>query len=166
MDIKSMKEYVRFNSDLDLFDFINPTFRFDDSVKLNDFTVESWHEMRIDLLFQSIYNLEPNEVGIYLENIDVILFINEIDNALNIKEGMVIRYPSLDEIDNFRVTEDELSRSKTSAKERLVVPNKSTRKDSTREKFKENGYSLPPVVLDVPRAPVRIEGGQFSIGGL
>ena len=165
MDIKSMREYVRFNNDLDLYDFINPTFRFDDTVKLNEIKVERWHEMRIDLLFQSMYELEP-VVGFYLENIDVILFINEIDNALNIKEGMIIRYPSLDQIDNFRFIEDNLSRSKTSAKERLVVPNKSTRKDSTREKFKENGYSLPPVVLDVPRAPVRIENGQFSVGGL
>jgi hypothetical protein len=166
MDIKSLNSYIRFNSDLDLFDLLEPVFRFDNTVRLREITVESWHEMRIDLLFQSMYNLEPNEVGIYLENIDVILYINNIDNALNIKSGMNIRYPSLDEIDNFRYREDNLSRSRTSAKERLIVPNKTTRKDPTREKFKEEGYSLPPVVLDVPRSPVRIEGGQFSIGGL
>lgn len=161
-----MAKYIKFNSDLDLFDFTEPVFIFDTTSILGEMTVEEQHEMRIDLIFQTMYNIEPNEVGIYLENIDVILFINGIDNPLNIKKGMTLRYPPIDEIDNFRILEDNFSKSKLSAKDRLTVPNKSTRKDSSREKFKENDYSLPPVVLDVPRAPVRIEGGQFSVGGL
>jgi hypothetical protein len=49
---------------------------------------------------------------------------------------------------------------------KLSVPNKSTKKDTNREKYKENNYSLPPVVLSKPREPVRLENGKFSIGGL
>ncbi len=122
--------------------------------------------MRPDLLIRDMYDLSPNEVGLYLGNIDIILFINNIDNPLNIKKGMILSYPSsLEDFDKYRFVEDP-DVPKTSAKDRLVVPNKSTKKDKSREKFKENNFSLPPTILDKPRPPVRIENGRFSIGGL
>ena len=56
--------------------------------------------------------------------------------------------------------------NKSKIKERLSFPNKSTRKDKSREDFIKGGYSLPPVVLETPRPPVSIKDGKFSIGGL
>jgi len=166
MDIKIINEFVRFDEDLDLFDLAQPYLVLRDDVNLAEFEIEEWHEMRVDLLFRDMYDLLPNEVGIYLGNLDIILFINNIDNPLNIKKGMTLLYPTnLDDFDKFRFVEDPTV-AKTSVKERLVVPNKNTKKDKNREKFKENGFSVPPTVLDKPRPPVRIENGQFSIGGL
>lgn len=165
MDIKSILD-TKFSSDLDLFDLAKPSFIYREDVRLNEYTVKSEHEMRIDLMFQDIYNLEPNEVGIYLENIDIICYLNNIDNPLNIKGGLIIRVPSIDDFEKFRVNIDTLEEDKLSIKERLVVPNKTTRKDKDREKFKKSDFSLPPVVLDKPRPPVRISNGQFSIGGI
>lgn len=165
MDIKSIVD-TKFNNDLDLFDLAKPSFIYREDVRLNEYTVKAEHEMRIDLMFQDIYNLEPNEVGIYLENIDVICYLNNIDNPLNIKGGLIIRVPSIDDFEKFRVDIDTLEEDKLSIKERLVVPNKTTRKDKDREKFKKSDFSLPPVVLDKPRPPVRISNGQFSIGGI
>jgi hypothetical protein len=166
MDIKVLNEFIRFDEDLDLFDLTQSYLILRNDVSYSEIEVEEWHEMRVDLLFRDMYDLDPFEVGLYLGNIDIILFVNNIDNPLNIKKGMTLRFPSsLEDFNRFRFTEDPSS-DRLSIKERLVVPNKSTKKDKNREKFKENGLSLPPTILDKPRPPVRIENGQFSIGGL
>lgn len=165
MDIKIINEFVRFDESLDLFDLTKP-YLYLANVNLSEIEVEEIHEMRVDLLLRDMYDLDPFEVGLYLENIDIILFINNINNPLNIKVGMTLVYPSsLEDFDKYRFVEDP-GEPKDSVKERLVVPNKSTKKDPSREKFKENGFSLPPTVLDNPRPPVRIENGQISVGGL
>jgi hypothetical protein len=172
MDIVSINEFIRFDNDLDLYNLIEPTLVYLDDVpgteiNYKNFLVEEHHEMRIDLLFRDMYDLESNEVGIYLGNIDVLCFINDIDNPLNIVKGMLLRYPPIGDFDKFRINSDGDNFSKKEdIKSKLVVPNKSTRKDKSREKFKEAGYSLPPVVLDKPRPPVRISNGRFSVGGL
>jgi hypothetical protein len=79
----------------------------------------------------------------------------------------VIKYPSMGDIEEFRVanTDSDLN-NKGKVKERLSFPNKSTRKDKSREDFIKGGYSLPPVVLETPRPPVFIKDGKFNIGGL
>lgn len=169
MNIKSINEFVRFDSDMDLYDLISPSLIYlnDSEVSYRTFDVEEHHEMRIDLVFRDMYNLEPNEVGLYLENIDIICSINNIDNPLNIKRGMSLKYPKLEDLDGFRFSGDRDDfKNKEDVKSRLVVPNKSTKKDKDRQKFKDNRFSLPPVVLEKPRSPVRIKNGRFSVGGL
>jgi hypothetical protein len=169
MDIISLNEYltsdVNQNNLVNLFKpaIMNPTL----DGELETYIVGRDDEMRIDLIFKNIYELESNEVGIYLGNIDVLLTLNNIDNPLNIKEGTVIRYPQLGQFDLFRLRIDEnQSKIKSSVGQKLSVPNKTTRKDKSRGKYLENDYSLPPVVLEAPKEPVRIEDNIFSIGGL
>lgn len=168
MDIESINKYVKFDTDLDLYDLTTPSFlyRTNDEVNLREYVVRKEDEMRIDLIFQSMYNLEPNEVGNFLNNIDIILYINNIDNPLNIREGLTLLYPLFDDFSKFRYELSQLEEEKLSIKEKLVVPNKTTKKDKDREKFKANNYLLPPVVLDTPKPPVRISNGRFSIGGV
>jgi hypothetical protein len=172
MDIKSLNEFVKFDERLDLFDLVPPSMvyiphvdDFPDAIKLSEFKVERVHEMRIDLLFSDLYGLNPNEVGLYLENIDIICSINNIDNPLNLREGTIIKYPPIEDFDKFRANGDTFIK-RNDKSNKILVPNKSTRRDNNRQNFVENGYSLPPVVLDRPRAPVRIEGRKFSIGGI
>jgi hypothetical protein len=164
MDIVSINS-AKFDNELDVFNLISPSLFFRTDVRLREFEVTIDNEMRIDLIFQSMYDLEPNQVYL-LENIDIILFINNISNPINIKSGMSLLYPEIEDLSKFRIEPSKIEEEKSSIKEKLVVPNKSTKKDKDREKFKENGFSLPPVVLETPRPPVRIEGGRFSIGGL
>ena len=93
--------------------------------------------------------------------------MNNIDNPLNIKEGTIIKYPQLGQFELFRImVDDNQSKIKSSVGQKLAVPNKTTRKDKTRGSYLENDYSLPPVVLEAPKEPVRIEDDNFSIGGL
>ncbi len=168
MDIKSLNEYLKFDNNNGLFDLFTSTFVYKRNIQLSEYIVERDNEMRLDLIFQRIYNLESNEVGLYLGELDVLLFINGISNPLNIREGMVIKYPTeMGDIQEFRVvnTDDDIN-NKGKIKERLSFPNKSTRKDKSRETFVKDGFSLPPVVLETPRSPVSIKNGKFSIGGL
>ena len=173
MDIKSLNEFIpsgkRSTDDnsIVLFDLFVSAFIYDPTVELREYVVGAEDEMRIDLIFQKIYEFEPNEVGVYLGDVDVILFINGISNALNIRKGSVIKYPSYGDINKFRVSDISSDMNKTeTVKNRLSYLNKSTRKDKSRGKFVSDGYSLPPVVLDSPRDAVVIKDGKFSIGGL
>jgi len=167
-DFKSLNEYLKFDRNLGLFDLFTSAFIYKAGINLSEYTVEKGLEMRLDLIFQKIYNLESNEVGLYLGDMDVICFINNIDNPLNIREGVVIKYPKdMGDIRHFRVinVDDDLN-NKEKVKDKLSFPNKSTRKNKSREDFVKGGYSLPPVVLETPRPPVTIKNGKFSIGGL
>ena len=160
---------LRFNKTKKMYDLFASTFKNPDKfVEFSEYVIPKGFDMRLDLIFQDIYDLEPNEVGLYLENLDVIYYINNIDNPLNIKEGLVLKYPTnLGDILNFRVSNiDSDINNKDIVKDKLSYPNKSTRKDKSRENFVKNGYSLPPVVLETPRPPVSIKDGKFNIGGL
>ena len=181
MNIISLKTQNKKKISSRLFDLTVPDIIFIDidissqnsSVTYDVIEVEEQHEMRVDLLFRDMYNLQPNEANIYLGNIDVILSINNIDNPLNIKKGMILKFPRIDEFPNFRVSPDGdpfNKKNNTSVRDKLTFPNKKTRKDGSRENFKDSGYSLPPVVLRKPKKPVNIirDGDEFIIaaGGL
>ena len=167
MDVKSLFEYI--TTDQDGFSDLFPsTFVFNPEIPLLDYITTRDDVMRIDLIFKNIYNLEPDEVGLYLNDIDVLLYINNIENPVNIVEGMTIKYPEdIGQFAKFRIksVEDDFN-NQSKVKDQLVFPRKTTRKDNNRQKFVEEGYALPPVVLDTPRNPVIIENGQFTIGGL
>lgn len=168
MDFESLNKYVKFNKKENIFDLFTSAFVYKAGINLSEYITERDVEMRLDLIFQRIYGLEDNEVGLYLGDMDVICYINNIDNPLNIREGVTIKYPTdMGDIRHFRVinTDDDLN-NKEKVKEKLSFPNKSTRKDKSREDFIKDGYSLPPVVLQSPRPPVTIKNGKFSVGGL
>ena len=140
-----------------------PNTGFNTNADLYLYTVQKYEEMRIDSVMLSIY---PDYYAV-LSDTDVILYINGIDNPLNIVEGMTIKYPAYESLDSFRVF---LVDSKAGKNIRNILavanPNKSTRKDSARQKFVENDYLLPPVVLGAPKDPVRTGDGTILIGGM
>ena len=168
MDIYSLNKQIKFDTAQNLYNLFQPTFIYNTSVTLQEYEVTKDDEMRIDLIFLNMYQYDISMLQYYLDNIDVVLFINNIDNPLNIKAGMVLRYPNPDDFDRFRY-EDKLETLSTDVTKQLAtqnLPNKATIVDPNRQAYLENDYSLPPVVLDVPREPVRIQDGRFSIGGL
>jgi hypothetical protein len=169
MDIKSLHKQIRrlSSSNDSLFDLFTSTIRQDIGSNLEEYVVQEIEEMRIDLLFQNIYNLSPSQSVNYLEHIDIILTINNIDNPLNIKKGMVIKYPDLGEIDFFRIgVPTDLSKKRIDILGRLGKPNKQTKVDPARQKYLKNDISLPPTVNSTPKSPVTIKNGQFNIGGI
>jgi hypothetical protein len=168
MDIKSLQEGVKRNNETGLYNLFTPTFIYNLSIAMEQYTITKDDEMRIDLVFSKMYSIEMSMMSNYLQDIDVILYINNIDNPLNIKEGMILDYPIIGEIENFRYLPSDtiVDNSITRQLGTPNTPNKTTRRDASRQNYIENDYSLSPVVLDTPREPVRIVDGRFSIGGL
>jgi hypothetical protein len=168
MDIYSLNNQVKFDTNQNLYNLFQPTFIYNTSVPLQSYEVTRDDEMRIDLIFLNMYQYDITMLENYVEDIDIILFINNIDNPLNIKTGTILNYPNPDDFVRFRFS-DNLESLSTDVTRQLATPNlpsKVTKPDPNRQAYLENDYSLPPVVLDVPREPVRIQDGRFSIGGL
>jgi len=159
MNIKSLTQLKR---PKDIYDLFTPMIiRSMDDKSLDSYSVKKGEEMRIDLVMLSIYDEDPT----VLENIDIICFINGIDNPLNIFIGQDIYYPPVSQFDSYRILVNSKN-SSSQVKNKLAIPNKTTRKDNNRSKYVENGYSLPPVVLNTPQAPVRLEGQSILVGGV
>jgi len=167
MNIKSLhKDVLRKNGYYDLF---KSTIRYNISgYEFSEYTVLEEDEMRLDLVLKKMYDLSPSDANSYLENLDIICTINNLDNPLNIKRGMILKYPeNLGEFELYRIAseQDLQSRSKSITKQ-LSVPDKKTRTDSSRKKYVDSGYSLPPTVNSKPKNSVTIENGAFKIGGI
>jgi hypothetical protein len=160
MDIKSLTQ-LKAPSNTSLYDLFNPQIiRTYPSSDLLEYNVQKGEDMRIDLVMLSMYE-DPS----VLENIDIICFINDIDNPLNIYPGQKLYYPPISQLDSYRVMSNS-ENSSSQVKNKLAVPNKTTRKDNNRSKYVDNGYSLPPVVLNTPQSPVRLEGENILVGGV
>lgn len=169
MDIYSLQNIIKFNTDTNEANLFEPILIYNTLDINNTYIVTTDDEMRIDLILQNIYDLEANTVYSYLENIDILLRLNNIDNPLDIRAGMELIYPEIGRFEDFRYSYANEDNPDTNVTKQLGVanlPNKQTKVDPARQQFIENDYSLPPVVLDTPREPVRIENGRFSIGGL
>lgn len=160
MKIRSLDD-IKFDTDKQLYNLFVPQLATINDIPLFSYEVQKQEDMRIDLVMMSMYN-DPST----LENMDIIFYINNIDNPLNIVEGMVLFYPDPKDFDTYRIYLSDKSSVGQDIKQQLVVPNKTTRKDDSRKKYIDQGYSLPPVVLDKSQPPVRLQDGKILIGGL
>jgi hypothetical protein len=161
MDIYSLSQ-LNYNQTTQLFNIYYPQFFYTRKETLNKYIVQRGEEMRIDLVMLSMYN----EDTLVLPSIDVILFINGIDNPLNIFVGDVLYYPPQEALNSYRFVFNQDSKTGQNIRKALSVPNKTTKIDKNRKKFIDDGFVLPPVVLDETKPPVRLEGGKIVIGGL
>lgn len=157
MSIKSLVETRWINRKWDL---NVPSFK-TGAAELETYVVQRGEDMRLDLVMKSMYD------DIYtFGDVDIILHINHIDNPLNIREGMVLYYPSSESLAEFRYYESGNVASNKSIKQRLGVLNKTTRVDEKRKKFLDSNYSLPPVVLQETKPGVTMDATTIKVGGL
>lgn len=171
MEIDSLNKLKKnvTKTNTDFYDLFAVNFVFNPDIQLLEYTVTKDDEMRIDLVFLNMYKLDLHTLDEYTQDIDVISYINSIDNPLNVKEGMVLQYPyNISDLTEFRY-EPAVSEKSNDVSKQLAVPNlpnKSTRTDESRKTYLDNDYSLPPVVLETPKEPVTIVDGFFTIGGI
>ncbi len=156
----------------ELYDLFQVNFIFNINIELLEYTVTQDNEMRIDLVFLNMYKLDLDSLDQYTRDIDVICFINNIDNPLSVKAGSTLLYPyNRGDLDEFRyepAVEDSLSSNNNVSMQLAVpnMPNKTTRVDQSRKTYLDSDYSLSPVVLEIPKEPVSIVDGFFTIGGI
>jgi hypothetical protein len=162
-DIQSLSDTViTINTDGSFdYNIAAPSFIWDTGYNFESYIVPKEEEMRIDLVINSMYN------GVFdFKDLDVILYLNNIDNPLNIIEGMVLIYPIIDDFDQFRYTENGEPAFNKDITKTLSVPNKTTRIDPNRQNYIDNGYSLPPVVNTESKSPIVTDSSNIIIGGL
>ena len=150
-----------------VFDMFTPTLFNRRDVALSQYVVPDFEEGRIDLVLTSLYG---ENLSSSYSRLDALLYINGIDNPLNIYSGMVILYPAVPEdLDSYRYDKTSDPTGKRQKNNSLgipnSVPNKSNRVDTKRRKYLDS-VSLPPTVNKVPQPGVRIEGNSILIGGI
>lgn len=160
MNIKSLTK-LKYNKKTQRYNLFYPRLLYFPRTNLKVYEVQIGEEMRMDLVMKSIYLYDVSP-----EDMDVILFINGIDNPLNIKEGDIIYYPSYEQLDGYRTDFADKTNEGEDVRKALSTPNKAAKPDLNRKKFVDNGYFLPPTVTDSEKAPVRLEGGKIVIGGI
>ena len=103
----------------------------------------------------------------YYEFLDVILYINNIDNPLNVISGQKILYPPKESLDLFRINIDSTEllgddqNSKISGNHSKV-----NRVDKNRADFINNNYTLNPVQSWDNQSSVSLDGNDLIITGL
>lgn len=165
LNIKSLDDTLFYNGATGSLtaDLVPLTMFYNTKIALETYTVQPHEEGRIDLLLQSLYGEDIS--GVY-SKLDVILYINGIDNPLSILPGMVIKYPLESNLDDFRYYFQSDPLSAKNIIKTLGVPNKSTTIDPNRKKYLESDYSLPPTVNPNPSPQKKIGGGNISFGGI
>lgn len=162
MNIKSLKS-SKFDPISKTTNIENPSFFNDLSIELFSYEIQMGETMRPDLIMKSIYKKSDS-----FENLDVILYINGIENPLNLKEGMVLLYPNESELDKFRyaIRGGEISNEEEDTTQEISKVDKTTKRDNKREQFVKGNYQLPPVVKNKPEPSVKVVGGNITIGGI
>ena len=142
-------------------------YNFVDTIPLSTYIVKIGEEMRIDLIMKNMYELDESEIKNYYENVDILLTINNIDNPLNIKSGQVLSYPPLGNLADYRIlVETDITTQSRAAIAKLGVPDKTTKPDSSRKNYLENGIALPPTINRNPKEGAVIKNGKYIVGGL
>ena len=160
MDIECFNRF-KFSTNKDRILIETPVHRYDTVTEMYEYEVQKGEDMRLDLVMQSIYNDAST-----FRDVDIILYLNGIDNPLNIREGQIIRYINSNDFARFRYTELGGDKNGFAIKSIMGAPNKTTRIDSNRTKFLESGYTLPPVLLSKSEPAVKINTTKIVVGGL
>lgn len=166
MNITSLSDaLVVFRGDSAMVDLFTPNLAFDGRYELGKYVVQPGQAGRMDLIMDDIY--DTTNYSLY-SDIDVILYINNIDNPLSVRPGMEILYPTRDNLESFRYTPNQDSNDSFESdivSRKLMYPNKTTNVDPARKKFLEE-VSVPPTVNASPRPPVVVDEGKIIIGGI
>lgn len=153
MKFYNLDRLIRDSKQDNLYNLYDPTFKLVFGINLRQFVVGPEQVMRMDLVCNEIYKS--------VNQLDFLCDLNNIDNPLNIMEGDIILYPTIEAINEYRITIVD----NNDARAKLLNANKSSKKDNNRQKYVEQNFALPPTVKQIPEAPVKIENGQIVIGG-
>ena len=135
-----------------LYDLTLPTYINSNISLTNMYTCNDYDNSRFDTISSNIFN-DP-------DLLDLLMFINDYDNPLNIMSSDIILYcePSL--VNLFKNT-TEVNHD---LKDSLIQYDKSTIIDSNRVNYINNDYSLPPTINSVPTSGVNVSGNNIIIG--
>lgn len=137
-----------------IFDLTEASFSYSDDLAVFEYTVPKLREMRIDLISYDLY--------LSTDYTDFLLWMNNIINPLNIREGDKIFFVSSENIARFYAPKE----NEEEVQEIFLNASKTQRKDKNRDKFIDNKRAaLPPTVNESKNEQVKIKGDSIIIGG-
>jgi len=159
MDIEYFN-LVKYSNDLKRYALETPSHVYSNYI-LEEYTVQDHEEMRFDLIIESIY-----ETNLYYEYLDVILYVNNIDNPLNVLTGQKILYPRKEDLDSYRMEIQKTEILGDNNKNMNGNHTKVNRVDKNRADFINNNYTLNPVQSPDNQKSIKIENNNVVISGL
>lgn len=115
------------------------------------YVTEDEDSMRLDIICNKIYG--------NTDNIDFLMFLNDIVNPLTIVSGQSIYYATADTIANYQVEPDVL----TNVKNQLINISKAKRVDKNRSDYQQTN-NLPPTISTGNTTPIQFENNQVIVG--
>lgn len=115
------------------------------------YVVDRFDEMRIDNISYKIYGTT--------DYADFLLFLNDIINPLNIKEGDMLIYVNGEDIPSYQVDPEEVR----DIRGKLINLSKIKKVDKNRREFNDEKSALPPTVKAVQSESVQFENGKVII---
>jgi hypothetical protein len=159
MDIEYFN-LVKYSNELKRYALETPSHVYTNYV-LEEYIVQEHEEMRFDLIIESMY-----ESTLYYEYLDVILYINDIDNPLNVLPGKKILYPSKEDLDSYRMIIQKTEILGDNNKNMNGNHTKVNRVDKNRADFINNNYTLNPVQSPDNQGSVKMINNSVVISGL
>lgn len=148
-----------------VFDLFRPALGMGAMPAMQTFLVTEYEEGRIDLVLNGMYG----NLALAYADMDVILYINGIDNPLSIMKGDLLSYPAIESLRDFRYMPDSEKIDRSRRNRTLGIktgqPNKSTRVDKKRQEYLDS-VAFPPTVNQVPKQGVVVNDGKIKIGGI
>jgi hypothetical protein len=155
MDVRDINVLKRSEKNSGLYDLTKVTYRsYEGQILVTEYKVPKWEEMRIDLICNKLYGTT--------EYIDFLLNFNSISNPLNIREGAILRYVSIDDISKFYYNQT----APEDVQKKLSSAGRATQQDPNRQAYNEQNFPLPPNVMDKPTQQVVVNGQTIKIQGL
>lgn len=148
---------LKFDNKSGLFNITQSVFTFQKGIPYFAHYVESFEEMRMDLVSNRLYQTT--------EHTAFLCRLNNIINPLNIKEGTLLIWVEEQNIQTHTPPDDTFVEE---VKQTLINLNKKRRVDSKREeynKLKDSDISLPPVFNEIEVENITISNdGIITIG--
>ena len=151
---------VKYSNDLKRYSLETPSHVYINYV-LEEYIVKDHEEMRFDLIIESMY-----ESTLYYEYLDVILYINDIDNPLNVLSGKIILYPPKENLDSYRMVIQKTEILGDNNKNMNGNHTKVNRVDKNRADFINNNYTLNPVQSPDNQGSIKMINNSVVISGL
>jgi hypothetical protein len=150
MELRSFNDLSK--NDVNLFDITEERFKLPNRYDVKTYIIQKYEEFRMDIISERLYNT-PDQM-------DLLLFINNITSPYQLYEGREIQYP-IDNLSAFYITVD----NNEEVQEVFLNKSKTTRKDKNRKTVLENKrVALPPTINEKKIDQVTVEGDSVIIG--
>lgn len=127
-----------------------------ENIYINIYIVDRTREMRLDLVCSDVYGS--------IQNLQMLMQINNIENAFGIKEGDIIIWVDPKDLSKMNVIDPKIL---TDNRDSLITAFKASLTDPLRSQYLDNrgNDNLPPTILDQNAPKIYIQNNQIVIGG-